>query len=98
MVEVPVPKEKWSGKIGTVTLGASATDGGSRAPVPVGGEAGMPFLSYEGLGSRQLIAGEVIDVTDNLSDLAVQAFGDSVKDPAEGPGDGSRSSARTSSA
>lgn len=83
MVEVPVPKEKWSGKIGTVTLGASTADGGSRAPVQVGGEAGMPFLSYEGLGSRQLLAGEVIDVTDNLTELAVRSFGDSVKDPAE---------------
>jgi len=81
MVEVPVPKEKWSGKIGTVTLGAGPADGGSRAPVQIGGEGGMPFLSYEGLGSRQLIAGEVIDTADNLSELAVREFGDSVNDP-----------------
>lgn len=83
MVEVPVPKEKWSGKIGTVTLGASPAEGGSRVPVPIGGETGLPFLSYEGLGHRQLLAGEVIDVTDNLTELAVRSFGDSVKDPAE---------------
>ena len=29
--------------------------------IAVGGERGMPFLSYEGLGRRQLVAGEVID-------------------------------------
>ena len=52
MSEVPIPKEKWSGKITEVPLSAE---------MKVGGEQGMPFLSYEGLGRRQLIAGEVID-------------------------------------
>jgi acetyl-CoA decarbonylase/synthase complex subunit delta len=83
MVEVPIPKEKWSGKIGTVTLGAASADGGSRSPVQLGGEAGMPFLSYEGLGSRQLLAGEVVDMTENLSEIALKPFGDAVKNPAE---------------
>ncbi len=80
MVEVPVPKEKWSGKVGTVALGASAESG--RASRSIGGETGMPFLSYEGLGERQLIAGEVIDDTSELIELAVRPFGDSVNDPA----------------
>jgi acetyl-CoA decarbonylase/synthase complex subunit delta len=82
MVDVPIPKEKWSGKIGSVTLGSSPAEGGSRAPVQVGGETGMPFLSYEGLGHRQLIAGEVIDSADGLSANAVAPFGDAVNDPA----------------
>ena len=52
MPEVPIPKEKWSGKITEVPLSSD---------ISVGGERGMPFLSYEGLGRRQLVAGEVID-------------------------------------
>lgn len=52
MSEVPIPKEKWSGKITEVPLSSG---------IAVGGERGMPFLSYEGLGRRQLVAGEVID-------------------------------------
>lgn len=52
MSEVPIPKEKWSGKITEVPISSD---------ISVGGEHGMPFLSYEGLGRRQLVAGEVID-------------------------------------
>ena len=74
MVDVPIPKEKWSGKIGTVALGASAE---------VGGATGMPFLSYEGLGRRQLLAGEIIDDPSLLTELAVRKFSDAVKDPVE---------------
>ncbi|MBI0582798.1 MAG: acetyl-CoA decarbonylase/synthase complex subunit delta [Methanomassiliicoccus sp.] len=83
MVEVPVPREKWSGKIGAVKLGASTSEGGSRQAVEVGGAAGMPFLSYEGLGRRQLLAGEVIDDPSLLTELAVRSFGDAVGDPVE---------------
>ena len=82
MVEVPVPKEKWSGKIGAVTLGPSS-EGAGRAAMPVGGETGMPFLSYEGLGHRQLIVGEVLDDTSDAIELAVRPFGAAINDPAE---------------
>jgi CO dehydrogenase/acetyl-CoA synthase delta subunit len=60
MVEVPIPREKWTGKVGTVTLGSGAN---ARA---CGGEGGMPFLSFEGPVARPLIAGEVSDVCDDL--------------------------------
>jgi acetyl-CoA decarbonylase/synthase, CODH/ACS complex subunit delta len=83
MVEVPIPREKWSGKIGAVRLGRSPAEGGSRQAPEIGGETGMPFLSYEGLGKRQLLAGEVIDDPSQLTELAVRAFGDAVNDPAE---------------
>jgi len=43
----------------------------------------MPFLSYEGLGKRQLLAGEVIDDPSLVTELAVRAFGEAVNDPAE---------------
>jgi acetyl-CoA decarbonylase/synthase complex subunit delta len=83
MVDVPIPKEKWSGKVGTVTLGASPAEGGSRDVMQVGGATGMPFLSFEGLGHRQLLAGEVIDDPMQLTELAVRSFGEVINDPAE---------------
>jgi len=82
MVEVPVPKEKWSGKIGTVELGGKPEQGGSRSHMMLGGGMGMPFLSYEGLGQRQRLAGEVIDDTDGVPALSIAPFGDVVNDPA----------------
>ncbi len=84
MVEVPVPKERWSGKIGTVTLGATREQGGTRSSsLSVGGETGMPFLSYEGaVPNRPLIAGEVIDRMDDLQPQVKEELGDAAKDPA----------------
>jgi len=84
MVEVPVPKERWSGRIGTVTLGATREQGGSRSEaLEVGGETGMPFLSYEGaMLNRPLIAGEVIDRWNDLQPQVLEEFGNAAKDPA----------------
>ena len=84
MVEVPIPKEKWTGRIGVLELGSTAEQGGSRGKkVLVGGSSGMPFLSYEG-GSpnRQIIAGEVMDTADGLPRAVQEFFGDVVNDPA----------------
>lgn len=84
MVEVPVPKEKWSGKIGAVALGSTSEEGGSRASkVVLGGEAGMPFLSFEGLGHRQRLAGEVLDDVEGIPELSLVEFGEAVNDPVE---------------
>jgi acetyl-CoA decarbonylase/synthase complex subunit delta len=75
MVEVPVPKEKWSGKIVTVTLGASENGGTRHASLHVGGATGMPFLSYEGAApNRPLIAGEVMDDPSDLPEQVVKEF------------------------
>lgn len=82
MVDVPVPKEKWSGKIGTVAVGSSPAEGGSRSSrLMLGGESGMPFLSYEGLGQRQRLAGEVLDSIDGTPEMSIALFGDAVNDP-----------------
>ena len=83
MVEVPIPKEKWTGKIGSVTLGATQEKGGTRSkPLLVGGEGGMPFLSYESLmHNRPLIAGEVIDKPTDLQPQVLEELGESAKDP-----------------
>jgi acetyl-CoA decarbonylase/synthase complex subunit delta len=83
MVDVPIPKDKWSGKVGTVTLGAPQNGGTRCCAKQVGGENGMPFLSYEGVAPhRQLIAGEVMDDVSELPEQIRQEFGDAVDDPA----------------
>jgi acetyl-CoA decarbonylase/synthase complex subunit delta len=83
MVEVPIPKEKWAGKIGEVTLGAATEKGGTRSiALRTGGESGMPFLSYEGvMPNRPLIAGEVLDSVSDLPDPVRSEFGNAISDP-----------------
>lgn len=83
MVEVPIPKEKWTGRIGVIELGATAEKGGSRgSKVVIGGSTSMPFLSYEGATpNRQAIAGEVMDTTDELPPAVKDYIGDAVNDP-----------------
>jgi acetyl-CoA decarbonylase/synthase complex subunit delta len=45
---VEIPKDKWTGKIKEVTLGATAGEGGTRSrTVVVGGETTMPFMQFE---------------------------------------------------
>jgi len=83
MADVPVPKERWSGKIGTVVLGATPEDGGTRSrSLVLGGETGMPFLSYEGaMPNRPLIAGEVLDCPGELPELVRKEFEGATEDP-----------------
>ncbi|QLH74583.1 MAG: acetyl-CoA decarbonylase/synthase complex subunit delta [Methanomassiliicoccales archaeon] len=85
MVEVPIPKEKWSGKVGTVSLGSMVELGGSRRKVlMVGGETSMPFLSYEGAApNRPLIAGEVMDDASDLPEQIRRELGNAVSSPGE---------------
>ena len=48
-VTVEIPKERWTGSIREVTLGATADQGGTRTKtVTVGGETTLPFLHFEG--------------------------------------------------
>ena len=49
MASIEIPKEKWSGTVREITLGATDADGGTRAnTVTVGGETTLPFLHFEG--------------------------------------------------
>ncbi len=49
-VTIEIPKEKWTGKVREITLGATAAEGGTRAKtVTVGGETTLPFLHFEGV-------------------------------------------------
>ena len=46
---VPDAKGKWSGQLTTVTLGATEAEGGTRGrSVTLGGQTGIPFLSFDG--------------------------------------------------
>ncbi len=78
MVNVPVPIEKWTGKIREVTLGA-----GSRKSVVVGGETTLPFLHFEGsIPHRPLVAIEVQDMEpSDWPSTLVGAWGDVLQDP-----------------
>ena len=61
-MEVPVPKEKWTGSIGEMELGASREKGGSRRSMRLGGNKGLPFLSFEDPAKRTVaLAGFVAD-------------------------------------
>ena len=45
---VDIPKDKWPGSIKTITLGATAAEGGTRTKtVTIGGQTTMPYLQYE---------------------------------------------------
>ncbi|HOW42188.1 MAG TPA: acetyl-CoA decarbonylase/synthase complex subunit delta [Candidatus Omnitrophota bacterium] len=55
--------EKWQGKINSVTIGATAAEGGTRThTVTVGGQTALPFLFKEGaLPNKPVIAFEIWD-------------------------------------
>lgn len=83
---VEIPKEKWSGKIREVTLGATAADGGTRArTVTVGGETTLPFLGFEGeMPHPPVIAVEIKDrKPDDWSPLLEQVWAEAMSDPGE---------------
>ncbi|HQQ25673.1 MAG TPA: hypothetical protein PLR51_05255, partial [Methanomassiliicoccales archaeon] len=81
-MEVPVPKEKWTGSIGEMELGASAEKGGSRSSLRLGGNRGLPFLSFEDPAARAVaLAGFVADTLDDVPLAVKKAFGEAVNDP-----------------
>jgi acetyl-CoA decarbonylase/synthase complex subunit delta len=83
---VEVPKEKWSGKVREVTLGATAEQGGTRShTVTVGGETTLPFLGFEGaIPHRPLVAIEIADYKpDDWSPLLEQVWGSAMEDAGE---------------
>jgi acetyl-CoA decarbonylase/synthase complex subunit delta len=83
--KVEVPKEKWSGKIREITLGATAEEGGTRSnTVVVGGETTLPFLFFEGeIPNPPRIAIEIQDrLPQDWSPLLLEAWGEAAQDPA----------------
>jgi acetyl-CoA decarbonylase/synthase complex subunit delta len=82
---VEIVKEKWSGQVREVTLGATKAQGGTRTrTVTVGGAAALPFLAFEGaIPHAPAFAIEIADRRpEDWSPLLLQAWGDVVNDPA----------------
>ena len=85
-MEIVDVREKWVNAINTVTIGATAEQGGTRgSTVTVGGETTLPFLTSEGeIPHRPVIAGIVVDVVpEDWPDILKRAIGDVIGSPAE---------------
>ena len=83
---VPDTKEKWTGAINTVTIGATSEQGGTRSStVTIGGAACLPSLDFEGeRGHQPVIAVEVWDSGGEAFPATLQeAYGDSLKNVAD---------------
>lgn len=80
---VQLLKERYASQVGTVVLGATKEQGGTRTnTVTVGGEAALPFQHYEGnIPNRPVVAMEVVDVEPTWPQALKDAIGDVVKDP-----------------
>ena len=84
-VTVEIPKEKWTGSIRQVTIGATAAEGGTRTKtVTVGGETTLPFLFFEGdMPKPPAIGIEIQDAYPaDWSPVLHRAWGDVLQDPA----------------
>ena len=82
---VPDAAEKWSGKINTVTIGATPADGGTRSStVTIGGQSGIPFLGFEcDVPNPPAIAVEIQDIQpEQWPAVLEEAYGDVWSDPA----------------
>lgn len=83
---IDIPKDNWPGTVRTVTLGATASEGGTRtSTVVVGGEKNLPFLHFESKAPhRTAIAIEIKDQRpDDWSTLLLDAWGEAVNDPVQ---------------
>jgi len=80
-----VAKEKWSGHVREITLGATPEEGGTRSrTVTVGGQTAMPFMYFEGeIPHKPVIAIEIRDrKPEDWSPLLEEAWGEVMDDPA----------------
>ena len=83
---IELPKEKLSGKIGTLTIGATSEEGGTRSnKIVLGGQSTLPFLYFEGeIPNIPIIAMEVLDVVpEGYPELVKKQFEDVIDNPAE---------------
>ena len=81
---IEIPKDNWPGTVRTVTIGATAADGGTRtSTVTVGGEKTLPFLHFETKSpNRPVIAIEIKDHRpEDWSPLLLEAWGEAISDP-----------------
>jgi acetyl-CoA decarbonylase/synthase complex subunit delta len=82
---IEIPKDKWAGVVKSITLGATAADGGTRSGVvTVGGEKALPFMHFEAeMPHKPVVAIEIKDrKPDDWSALLLDVWGDALNDPA----------------
>ena len=83
---IDIPKDKWPGSVRTVTIGATAAEGGTRTrTVTIGGQTTMPYLQYEApTPHKPVIAIEIKSrKPDDWSLLLAEVWGESINDPAQ---------------
>lgn len=83
---IELHKEKSTGAVRSVTLGATKEQGGSRSrTLTIGGETALPFLDFEGsLPNRPALALEIRDRKPaDWSPLLYEAWGEAMNDPAD---------------
>ncbi len=81
---IEIPVDKWPGEVRSVTIGATAEEGGSRTKsVTVGGEKTLPFMHFEAeMPHSPVIAVEIKDRRpDDWSPLLLDAWGEVVDNP-----------------
>ncbi len=84
-MSVPDAKERWSGKINEVTIGATQAEGGTRgSTVTLGGQTSIPFLGFEGQTPHApAIAIDVLDVAPaDWPPALAEVYSDVWSDPA----------------
>jgi len=83
-IEIPDVKRSWTNPIHTVTIGATAKEGGTRtSTITVGGETTLPFHHFEGeMPNAPVVGMEVWDISaENWPDLVKEPFADVMADP-----------------
>jgi len=79
-----IPKDKWSGSVLEVTIGATAAEGGTRSKaITVGGETTMPFIHFEAATPHKpVLALEVKDYRPgDWSALLLEEWGEAANTP-----------------
>ena len=82
---IEIPRDKWPGSVRTVTIGATAAEGGTRArSVVVGGQTTMPYMHFEAPSpNKPALAIEIRSGRpDDWSPLLAEAWGDAMSDAA----------------
>ena len=82
---IPDAKEKWSGRVNAVTIGATKAEGGTRGrAVTIGGQSGIPFIGTDGdVPHPPAIAMDVQDVPPvDWAKPLEEVYGDVWSDPA----------------
>ncbi|MDP1545004.1 MAG: hypothetical protein Q8L87_03200, partial [Anaerolineales bacterium] len=83
---IEIPKDKWTGNIRAITIGATVAEGGTRAKtVTVGGQTTMPYLQFEApTPNKPVIAIEIKSrKPEDWSALLVDVWGEALADPAQ---------------